>query len=325
MTYILFAIGFIFLIRGAEWLIDGSSVIAKKLGVSDLLIGLTVVAFGTSLPELVVNLFASGESPELAIGNVVGSNIANILLILGIAAAIHPITVHRAIVTREVLFNIFAAGMLGILVSERLLSKGGFDGLDHIDGVVLISYFVIFLYITFGRKTHAQSAMGVTPPKRKLTKKQYFWAIGKVVAGSAGLFLGGKWIVDGAISIAELAGVSDAIIGLTIVAIGTSLPELAATITAVRRGKQDIAIGNILGSNIFNIFWVLGLSAFVSPLPFSDDLFLDVLFNFGIALMLWATLAIGKYKHQISRPEGYFFVTLYISYLIFLGVTSQIS
>ena len=317
VTLLLFLLGFGALIRGAEWLIEGSSVLAKQFGISDLIIGLTVIAFGTSLPELIVNLFASAESSELAISNVVGSNIANILLILGVASIIKPLSVHRTTVYREIIFNIGAAGILGVLVAERFLSEGGFKGLDHIDGLVLISYFAIFLYYTFGKvSTKDQSARERAKAKADTINVGNVFL--KIVGGVVGLWLGGEWIVNGAIEMASFFGVSDALVGLTVVAIGTSLPELAASVVAVKQGNVDIAVGNAVGSNLFNIFWVLGLGAVVRPIGFSDDLVVDIVINVVVALILFSTMAFGRYRHQISRSEGKMFIALYIAYLLFV-------
>jgi len=322
VTLLLFVVGFVALIRGAEWLIEGSTVLAKQFGISDLIIGLTVIAFGTSLPELIVNLFASAESSELALGNVVGSNIANTLLILGVVGLIHPLTVHRTTVYREILFNIGAAGALGILVAERFLTEGGFKGLDRIDGIILMSYFAIFMYYTFGKvalvdpNAHKDKAEE-EKPKSTINFGSVFI---KIALGTVGLWLGGEWIVNGAIEIATFFGISKGLIGLTVVAIGTSLPELAASIVAIRKSSVDIAVGNVVGSNLFNIFWVLGLGAFVRPLGFSDDLVLDIAINFGVALILFGTMVIGRTKRQINKTEAHMFLFLYVAYLVFAVV-----
>ncbi len=316
VTFILFFVGFATLIRGAEWLVEGSSILAKHLGISDLIIGLTVVAFGTSLPELIVNLYASAESSELAIGNIIGSNIANILLILGVAAIIKPLAIRRTTVYREVIFNIGAAAILGVLVSERFLSEGGFKGLDHIDGIILVSYFIIFMYYTFGRVYTRQQTL----KEQRETKPQsvnFALVFIKIVAGSIGLWIGGQWIVDGAISFASHVGVSDSLIGLTIVALGTSLPELVASIVAVRKNSVDIAVGNVMGSNLFNIFWVLGLGAIIRPIGFDDKLVVDIAINLVIAVLLFLSMIVGRYRHQISKQEGKIFVILYVSYITF--------
>ncbi len=317
MDILALIVGFVVLVYGAEWLISGASLFARKFGVSDLIVGLTVVAFGTSLPELIVNLFASGESSELAIGNIIGSNIANILLILGVASILHPLSVHRTTVYREIVFNVGAAVVLGLLVSERFLSAGGFQGLDRIDGIILISYFVMFLYYTFGKTSFGKPDNGDDKDAEDFDTVRNTL---KIIGGGAGLWLGGQWIVTGATGIAGSLGISDALIGLTVVAIGTSLPELAASIIAVRKKNVDIAVGNAVGSNLFNIFWVLGLSSLINPLAFNRELVADVGVNILVAVALFLTMVLGRYRHQISKREGIIFVSLYVAYLVFAVV-----
>jgi len=322
LQFVLFVIGFFLLVRGAEWLLDGASVFAKRAGFSDLLIGLTLVAFGTSLPELVVNLFASeAGSSGLAIGNVMGSNAANTLLVLGIVAIMKPLTVHRVIVWREILFSVLAVVMLFILAADAWILQGeGFNGLDTIDGLVLLSYFTVFMYYLFTKSKFVSKKP--SPILSKNTKQKgkntLNWLL-KVAVGSLALFLGGKWIVYGATYGAQAIGVSDAVIGVTVVAIGTSLPELAASVVAVRRGSTDIAVGNIVGSNLFNILWVLGLSSIIRPLPFDNFALIEVVVGISIAMVLFISVAFGRFKHQISAFEGQFFLSLYALYLISLA------
>lgn len=323
MVYLLFIIGFFALIYGAEWLVDGASALAKKIGVSGLVIGLTVVAFGTSLPELIVSLFAvNSDAGALAIGNVLGSNIANTLLVLGVIAIITPIYIRRVVVWREVLFSLAATVMLGVLVADTLLANNDhlFIGLSRIDGIVLISYFLIFLYYTFGKTWFpAESEEKPAEEEHKHHTFDIPNTIVKIIGGSLALFIGGKWIVNGAIEMADALNISQGFIGLTIVAIGTSLPELAASVVAVRKKKEDIAVGNVVGSNLFNILWVLGLSATVAPLPFAPEQLADVLLAIAVALILFFTLTIGKHKHQISRSEGVMFLVLYGVYLVYIS------
>ncbi len=321
MIYTLFIVGFFVLIIGAQWLVDGASKLAKKTGISELIVGLTVVAFGTSLPELIVNLFASSNgSDALAAGNILGSNITNILLVLGVAALIMPLTIHRRMVWREVLFGVFAASMLGLLVADKWLGDTEtFVGLSSIDGLVLITFFVIFLYYTFGRARISSSAAH----NRRVQKKampgiKISSALVKICGGSLGLFFGGKWIVEGAATAASNFGINEALVGMTIVAVGTSLPELAATIAAVRKKKVDIAIGNVVGSNLFNILWVLGLGATLSPLAFAPQQVFDVGIVIAVSVLLFVTLVFGRYKHQISRLKGLWFLSLYAAYTLFI-------
>lgn len=318
LQILLLIIGFFLLIRGAEWLISGASEFAKRVGVNELLVGLTVVAFGTSLPELIVNIFATTESTGLAIGNVLGSNIANILLVLGVAAIIRPLTVHRLTVNREVVFNIMASVVLLLLAADHwLIEEQLFEGLSRTDGIVLITYFVVFLYYAFGKNSFASSEpkpLVVDTKTIRLIPLMTF----KVIVGALALFLGGRWIVDGALYLSSLMNLSDEVVGLTIVALGTSLPELAASITAVRKGSVDLAVGNAVGSNLFNILWVLGISAFIRPLGFDEVAIVDVLAVVAVSLVLFTTVAVGEFKHQISRFEGKLFIALYLVYIVFV-------
>jgi cation:H+ antiporter len=320
MAFLMFIIGFGLLVRGAEWLVDGSTLLGKKLGAPDLLIGLTIVAFGTSLPELVVNIFAgaSGEG-DLAMANAVGSNIANTLLILGVAATIRPLTVHRTVVYREIIFNIMATLMLAVLVADKLvLGHEGFIGLDKVDGIVLMSYFMLFLYYSFGRSSFRTKAQAYT--KKLIVNIPTSFL--KIVGGAMALYFGGSWIVSGASEIALSFGLSETLIGATVVAIGTSLPELASSVIATKRGQVDIAVGNAVGSNLFNILWVLGLGAFLNPIAISSDAYLNIIVATVVATILFGTMVFGKYRHQISQSEGRIFISIYIIYIIGLVIYS---
>lgn len=315
LTYVLFFLGFIALIKGADLLVDGASVVAKRLGVSALVIGLTIVAFGTSMPELVVNLFASMEgNTDLAIGNILGSNIVNILLILGVSAIFYPLAVQRSTVWKEVPFALLAVTVLAFMASDTLLEGETSAAVSRGDGLVLISFFVIFLYYIFGLTKDSGDSSDeeeVTAPA-SLTRSLLM-----VVAGIAGLVVGGKWIVDGAVAFATGFGVSEALIGLTIVAIGTSLPEMATSVVAAYKKNVDIAVGNVVGSNIFNIFWILGVSSIIQPLPFSPVLTFDLGMTFGATLLLFLAFFVGK-KHTLERWQGVLFVTLYVLYIVYL-------
>jgi cation:H+ antiporter len=316
LTYLLLLVGFVFLIKGAHFLVDGASSIAKRLGVSTLVIGLTIVAFGTSAPELIVNIFASIKgNTDIAIGNILGSNIANILLILGISAVIFPLAVQRGTVWKEIPFSLLAVLVVAVMANDAFFDGGSFSGLTRSDGLVLIAFFTIFLYYTFGI-SRAQAADAAETPIRQHSLPRSCFMIG---AGLAGLTIGGKWIVDGAVALATGFGVSEAVIGLTIVAVGTSLPELATSAVAAYKRDVDIAVGNIVGSNIFNIFWILGVSAIIAPLPFSSILMRDVLVAITATLLLFIVMFIGK-KHTLERWQGAGFIALYVAYIIFLIV-----
>lgn len=318
MEYMLFVVGFFLLIFGAEWLIDGVSKLASRLGVSSLIIGLTVVAFGTSLPELVVSLYsAANDAPELAVGDILGSNIANTLLVLGVVAVITPIYVHRKVVWREVSFNIAASIILLVLVAgEQFLGPNAILGLSRFDGIILVSYFALFLIYTF-RKHHLHALATQNKPRGE-KKAKISSSIGMTTLGIIGLVVGGQWIVNGAISLSEYLGVSEDFVGLTIVALGTSMPELATSIAATRRKKVDIAVGNVVGSNLFNILWVLGLTAVVQPIEFSSVQVVNTALVALASITLFALVAVGKRKHQLSRIEGLSLLSFYAFYLIIL-------
>lgn len=316
LTYVLFVIGFFILIKGADLLVDGASSIAHRFKISPLVIGLTIVAFGTSMPELVVNIFASiSGNSEIAIGNILGSNIANILLILGISAAIYPLATKRNTVWKEIPLCLLATLVLGVMANDILIDGSGLSVLSRIDGFILIAFFIIFLYYTFGIAKVGNGDSDVQIKKYGLGKSALF-----ILLGLAGLVLGGQWIVDGAVKIAEYFGISQSLIGLTVVAIGTSLPELATSAIAAYKKQTDIAIGNVVGSNIFNIFWILGLSSTIRPLPFNPAANVDILTTIGATLILFLLMFIGK-RHVIERWQGALMVILYFIYTGFLILT----
>ena len=320
LTYILFVIGFILLIKGADLLVDGAASFAGKFKIPTLVIGLTIVALGTSAPELVVNIFASiSGSADIAIGNILGSNIANILLILGVSALIFPLKAKKSTIKKEIPFSLLAILVLGLLANDLLIDKvellAGSSGLlSRIDGLILLAFFIIFLVYTFGiaKNKPEEASEGEEIKDLSLARSMAYIGI-----GIAGLIFGGKWIVDGAVKIAELFNASEALIGLTIVAIGTSLPELATSAVAAYKKQTDIAIGNVVGSNIFNLFFVLGISATIKPLPFSASNNIDIGMIILSTLLLLLALFIGK-KRVIKRWQGAVMVLLYLAYLTFL-------
>lgn len=312
LTYILFILGFVLLIKGAAFLVDGASSIAKKLKISDLVIGLTIVAFGTSAPELFVNLFAAFKgNTDIAIGNIIGSNIVNMFFILGLAAVIYPLKVGKGTVWKEIPLSLLAAVLVLIMANDGFVDGLSFNQLTRSDGLVFIAFFVIFLYYTFGI---AKSEAGDDTQQESSTKHySLFASIGLIIAGLIGLVLGGQWIVNGATKIAASLGLSDALIGLTVVAIGTSLPELATSAVAAYKKNVDIAVGNVVGSNIFNIFWILGLSSVIQPLPFSPGLNFDLVVTCLASMMLFVWMFLGK-KHTLERWQGVIFMLIYIVY-----------
>ncbi|MDX9913106.1 MAG: calcium/sodium antiporter [Candidatus Moranbacteria bacterium] len=314
LTYILFVVGFYLLIKGADLLVDGAASVAQRLKISSIVIGLTIVAFGTSAPELVVNVLASFKgNADIAIGNILGSNIANILLILGISAMIYPLKTKENTVWKEIPLSLLAAILLGTMANDLRIDGVAYSGLTRTDGIALISFFAIFIYYTFGiAKVKDNFDAEVEIKNYSQLKAGVF-----IIMGIAGLVVGGKWIVDGATKIAELFNVSQSLIGLTVVAIGTSLPELATSAVAAYKKHTDIAIGNIVGSNIFNIFWILGISSIIRPLPFDTTFDFDIVVMVLASAILFFIMFVGK-KHTITKREGFLMVSLYVFYLAFL-------
>ncbi|MDP2653549.1 MAG: calcium/sodium antiporter [Candidatus Omnitrophota bacterium] len=312
---ILFLIlGFGLLIKGADLLVEGASSLARLMKVSDLVVGLTVVAFGTSMPEMFVNVFASftGHS-ELAIGNVVGSNLFNILVILGISAVVYPLQVTKNTTWKEIPLAFLAAVLVLVLANDQWIDGAETSSLSRIDGIVFLSFFVIFLYYVFVVAQDYESlAEGHEPVRFGMAKSFAFIALGLV-----GLVVGGKWIVDSAIHMATAWGVSESLIGITIVGVGTSLPELVTSLVAARRKNTDIAIGNVVGSNIFNVFLILGVSAVIRPLPFAPKNNFDIGIMIAATALLFAAMFTGK-KRLLDRWEGMAFVACYVIYVIVL-------
>jgi len=313
LRYLLFALGFLVLIKGADWLVDGASAIAKRFHVSNLAIGLTVVAFGTSTPELFVNIVASAEgNTGIAVGNVLGSTTSNILLILGVSAIIYPLSVSKGTVWKEIPLGLLAAIVLGLMANDSIIDGSGASGLSRSDGLVLLSFFAIFLYYSFNIATTVEGMQDLPDRPRGLGA-----SIVLVATGLTGLTLGGKWIVDGAVALAICLGLSEAKVGLTVVAIGTSLPELATSAVAAYKRNVDIAVGNVVGSNIFNLFLVLGISSAIKPLPFQTDRNLDLGVVVFASLLLFFFMFTGK-RRSLDRWEGAVFVVLYAAYIFML-------
>lgn len=316
IVYFLMIIGFIILIKGADILVDGAASVARRFKVSDLVIGLTVVAFGTSTPELFVNIIASMKgSTDIAIGNVLGSNIANILLILGVAAIIYPLSVTRGTVFKEIPFSLLAAVVLGILANDQIIDGASASAITRIDGMILLCFFFIFIYYS------ASIAQAIDGMATQMTVKKMglLHSCFLIVAGLVCLALGGKWIVDGAVSMALALGMRESVVGLTIVAIGTSLPELATSAVAAYKKNTDIAVGNVVGSNIFNILLVLGISSVIKPLPFQRSNNVDIAMVVASSVLLFGAMFIFRKRH-LDRREGISFLLLYGIYIAYLMV-----
>lgn len=323
ISIVLLVLGLIVLIKGANWLVDGASAVALKFKISPIVIGLTVVAFGTSSPELLVSITgALSGSTEIALGNILGSNIVNILLILGVSAMIYPLTVNRNTTWKEIPMSFLGALVVLILGLQTLLDqhKFGFQAINSTDvigsltfsnGLILLLFFVIFMYYTFGI---AKASSDQEPEIKKLTSWQAYLYI---VIGLVALGLGSNLFVDNAVSIAQGLGVSELLIGLTIVAVGTSMPELITNIIAAKKRSVDLIIGNIVGSNIFNIFFILGVTALIETIPLTGKNLADILVLFATTLLLFLSLFVFR-KRVITRTEGAFMLVSYGVYLTFL-------
>lgn len=313
LNILLLVAGFVLLIWGASKLIDGASSLAKRHNIPDIVIGLTIVAFGTSAPELVINVFAAtAGSSEIVMGNVLGSNIFNVLGILGISAIFRPLSVKNNTTWFEIPLSLLAALVVLVSAADIFLDRFSINIISRSDGIILLFLFIIFIVYNFQlAKTNKETETIDLLDHSKGRLILY------TIIGLAGLVVGGRMIVYSAVNIATLLGISQRIISLTIVSIGTSLPELATSVMAVRKQKVDIAIGNAVGSNIFNIFLVLGISTIILPVPVMPGSFFDMGLNISASLLLFIFIFTGRGR-RIERLEGTIFVILYIAYLIFL-------
>lgn len=309
LAAILLIIGFVILIKSADLLVNGASSLAKKLSISEIAIGLTIVAFGTSAPELIVNILSStGGHNEMCFGNVMGSNIFNTLMVLGVAGIIHPIAVQRNTIKKEI-----PMVFVGTVFVFALANNFGFAGnlLSRLDGLFLVISLVLFFFYVVGiSKDSVIDSINIydyTIPKSVLF----------VSIGILGLFFGGNMVVKNAVFVAELINVSEKFIGITIVALGTSLPELVTSIVAVRKKRYGLAVGNVIGSNLFNIFMVLGITSLIDPIEFPTVLNIDFIFLILITLILFITMFTGK-RRQLDRWEALMFIALYAGYMVFL-------
>ncbi len=313
VNLIILAVGFAALVYGANLLVDGAASLAKRFNIPNIVIGLTIVAFGTSAPELVVNVFASlkGES-GITLGNVIGSNIFNVLFILGVTAIIRPLRVTSGTTWIEVPLALLAALAVLLLAFDNMGDKDAQTIISRNDGLVLLLFFTIFLVYNA-----MASKKGGIQEEVQVRQLSSLLITVFIVGGLVLLVAGGKAIVYSAVDIARMLGISERVIGLTIVSIGTSLPELATSVAAARKGNVDIAIGNVVGSNIFNIFFILGISATISSVPVSLLSLTDLWVNIGAGLLLFIFIFTGKGR-QLDRWEGISFLVIYIAYITFL-------
>lgn len=308
-------VGLVLLVKGADWLVDGASAIAKRFHISDIVIGLTVVAFGTSMPEFVVNMVAvANGTTDLAITNILGSNIINVFVILGISALICPIASQKHCRDFDIPMSIIA-GLL-VLAFATVTMSGEVKGLQRWEGAVLLFFFIVFMV---SNVRHAKTGVCETESENVVVMKVWK-AVLLVVVGLVGLVVGGELIVRSTVSIATRLGVSEAIIGLTIVALGTSLPELATSVIAAMKKNVDIALGNVIGSNIFNVFFILGASAVIRPLPAYKGLSLDALMAALGCAMVWLFIKTNA-KRELKWWHGACMLLVYAGYLAYRLMT----
>ena len=316
VAFIFIILGFIALVKGADFLVDGASAIAKRFGISDLVIGLTVVAFGTSMPEFVVNMVSVAEgSTDLALTNILGSNIINTFVILGLTALVYPIASQKRSRDFDIPMSIIAGLFVLVFVAVQLPFGEDGKGVGRIGGVILLLLFCYFLYNTFRHaKDHPEEGPSDEVPSTKVITVRR--AIALIVGGLVGLVVGGELIVKSAVDIATRMGVSEAIIGLTIVALGTSLPELATSVIAAAKHNSDIALGNVFGSNIFNVFFVLATSATIRPLPAYDGIELDAYMAALGSIIVWLAVK-TNHERKVQRWAGALLLLVYGGYLTY--------
>jgi len=310
----LLILGFFVLVKGADWLVDGASALAKHYRVPDLAIGLTVVAFGTSAPELIVNVVASAQShQDIVLGNILGSNIFNLFAILGISGIITPLVVQSSTVWKEITFSLFAVVILYLMANfmfgEMLLSR--------IEGFILLGLFILFLLYVLRQLKADEKSLDLKVKKRSFQKILLL-----IILGLSGLVIGGRLIVDSAVQIAQAMGLTEKIIGLTIIAAGTSLPELSTSVVAALKKNNDIAVGNIIGSNIFNIFLILAISALIKPIPYNVNFNLELYLLAGGTFMLFLAMFTGKRK-KLDRWEAAVLLTAFVIYTSYLVIDAM--
>jgi cation:H+ antiporter len=318
INILLIILGMVLLIKGGDMLVDGASSLARRFKISELAIGLTIVAFGTSSPELVVSISAAiGSHPEIALGNAIGSNNFNLFLILGITGIIAPIAVQKNTARIEIPFSLFAVIVLFLLANLNFFPDEK-NMLTRIDGVILLLFLGLFLFYVYkNMKTTVAVDENISVKTLSTAKIALF-----IILGLIFLILGGRITVNSAVVIAHALNISEKVIGLTVIAVGTSLPELVTSITAIVKKSDDIAIGNIIGSNIFNIFLILGISTLINPieysLVFNKDIYILVI---GTTLLLVAMFT-GK-KNKLERWEAAILLTIYIVYVIYLIIQNE--
>lgn len=313
MTYVLLLVGFILLIKGADFFVDGSSSVARILRIPSVIIGLTIVAFGTSMPEASVSITAAIKGAnELALSNVIGSNIFNLLVVTGVCAAIRPMAITQSVMKKEFPFSIVITVALLLMCLDQVFFGADSAVISQINGVVLLILFVVFLASTIrdSLKSRRDTAEDDEPKTMSPLASTLY-----ILAGLAGIVLGGDLVVDSATAIAKSFGLSEIFIGLTIVALGTSLPELVTSIVAAHKGENDIALGNVVGSNIFNILLILGASSALNPVLVSQDSVWDIVVLIASSILVFVFCLTKK---ELNRVEGIIMLVVYAGFFVFI-------
>ena len=300
-------IGFVFLVKGADLFVEGSSSIAKKLKVPSIVIGLTIVAIGTSLPEAAVSITASvTNNNALAISNVLGSNIFNLMVVIGLCAILTPVAVQKAVVRRDLPFSVICALLLLVLGYMGSMSLG------HVDGIILLLLYIAFLGFMIYTAMKARKAGNENSSEVVAEAEEI-----KIIIGAVGIMIGGDVVVDSAVNIATSFGMSQTLVGLTIVALGTSLPELVTSVVAAKKREVDMALGNAIGSNVANILMILGIASSISPIPFHMEDLIDICVLVVFSLLIWL---FAWTKKRIDKGEGLVMVVLYVIYVVYAAM-----
>jgi len=311
-TVLLFFVGFFILVRGAQILIKGATSVASLFNVSKWFIGLVIIGIGTSIPEFSINIASALNGNIIGLETIVGSSTFNILFILGLSAFFYPLTLKKVWISRDIVIDLAAILLVVTVVTLPILGSSFFLGISQAEGLLLAGLLIFWMGFMFMQKATVDSGVDV----KVFT---LFTSIIMILAGIVGVFLGGRWVVGGAEAIAVVAGISPALIALTVVAIGTSLPELVVSLVALFKKETGIAIGNIIGSNIFNFLGILGITALIRPIVVPEMFRFDILISLGAVFILFVLALVGK-RYMLSRPEGIFMILLYLLYLSFIIV-----
>lgn len=319
---ILLLIGFVLLVKGADYFVDGSSSIAKKLRIPSVIVGLTIVAMGTSLPELAVSVTAGlNHANEIAISNVVGSNLFNLIVVLGVCVAISPIAVDKSVMKTDMPVMLGVTAILALMFADFVkpwsgaVEKGYSGTLSRLNGAILLVLFIAYITYTVKKALkHRKNVMNAETEESNEKQQKVWVSLIYIIGGIIAIKYGGDFVVDSASALAIKFGMSPTLVGLTIVAVGTSLPELVTSIVAAKKGETGLAIGNVVGSNIFNILFILGVSSVISPIAVITDSFIDIVIVLVVSIVVFG---FGKSRDKISRKEGIIMISIYIIYMIY--------